>query len=264
MSEYKPKEVEKIEKTWNNHADTYDEWYKTFQGAVEDYVDWELLKRYLPEDKKAKILDAAGGTGRMTLRLAKMGYAVTLCDISPNMLEVTKQKMLREGVSDKVIILECDVCNLRFADESFDFVLCWDGAFEAAKELIRVTKKGGKISVFVVSKWSYAVNDFYEDPDSSLALIESAPSYVEDKEGKYRAVSVQEARNSFEAEGIRVLDIYAVCGWTDVLRIPKEVQNSRDWDEKFFKQTTEMALKLSIEPSVKGMTRHLVLYGEKI
>jgi ubiquinone/menaquinone biosynthesis C-methylase UbiE len=263
MSEYKLKDTEKNKKTWNNHADTYDEWYKSFQGAVEDYVDWELLKRYLPKNKKAKILDAAGGTGRITLRLAKMGYAVTLCDISPNMLEVAKRKMHREGVFDKVKILECDVCNLRFADESFDFVLCWDGAFETARELIRVTKKGGKISVFLVSKWSHAIEEFYGNPGSSLALIESVPGYIEEKKKKYRAVGVEEARNSFEAEGIRVIDIYAVCGWMVVLRIPEEVLKSRDWDEELFKQTSEMALKLSQEPSVKGMARHLVLYGEK-
>ena len=130
-------EVERINKAWNNSANTFDEWYKTFEGAVENYVDWELLKKYLPKNKNAKILDAAGGTGRITLPLAKMGYSVTLCDISPRMLDVAKQKMLREGVSDKVKILKCDIRKLYFADESFDFVLCWDGAMEAAKELIK-------------------------------------------------------------------------------------------------------------------------------
>ncbi len=263
MSRYKPKDVEKAREEWDHCADTYDQWYETFQGAVEDYVDWELLQKYLPKNKKAKVLDAAGGTGRITLRLAKMGYAVTLCDISPGMLAVARQKVLREGVSDKVEILECDVCSLRFGDESFDFVLCWDGAFETTNELIRVTKIGGKISVFMVSKWSCAIDDFYENPGSSLALIESTPGYVEDKQEKCKAVSVEEARRSFEAEGIRVIEIYAVCGWTDVLRIPKEVLKSRDWDDMFFKQTSEMALRLSKEPSVRGMTRHLVLYGER-
>jgi ubiquinone/menaquinone biosynthesis C-methylase UbiE len=53
-----------------------------------------------------------------------MGYSVTLCDISPAMLAVAKQKMLREGVIDKVKILECDIRKLHFDDESFDFMLC--------------------------------------------------------------------------------------------------------------------------------------------
>jgi len=248
---------------WNNRADTYDEWYKTFRGAVDTHVDLALLKKYLPKNKNAKILDAAGGTGRITLPLAKMGYSVTLCDISPAMLAVAKQKMLREGVIDKVKILECDIHKLYFADKSFDFVLCWNGAVEAAKELIRVTKKGGRISIFLVNRCRGALDLFAEEPASALALIKSRTDYFYNHEEKHRAINEEEARKLFGAEGIKVLDIYAVCGWMDVLGIPEKVLNSRDWDQKFFRQTTEMILKLSKEPSVKGMSRHLVLYGEK-
>lgn len=264
MSEQKGEEVERIKKAWNNRADAYDRWYKTFQGAVENYVDWELLREYLPKDKNAKILDAAGGTGRITLPLAKRGYPVSLCDISPGMLAVAKKKMLREGVLHKVKITQCDVRHLPFADASFDFVLCWDGTTEATDELIRVTRKGGRMSIFLHSKWSAAVGNFYKNPESTLASIESPQSYLEDEEGRYRVIGPEEAKNLLEAEGIRVLDIYAVYGWMDVLHIPEGVLESRHWDEQFFNQTTEMVLKLSKEPSVRGVSKHLVLYGEKM
>jgi len=262
MSEHNHRKVERT-KMWK--ASTYDKWYKTFWGAVENFVDWELLKRYLPQDKNARILDAAGGTGRITLPLAKMGYSVTLCDISPGMLDVAKQKILREGVLDKVKILECDIRNLYFAsDESFDFVLCWDGATEVRKELIRVTRKGGRVSLFLLNRCRGAIDLFLENPASALELIKSHSHYIYHHEEKHRVVSEEEARKLFEAEGLRVLDVYGVCGWAEWLNIPKKVLESRKWDERFFKQTTEMVLKLSKEPSVKGMSRHLVLYGEKI
>jgi ubiquinone/menaquinone biosynthesis C-methylase UbiE len=264
MIEDKARNIENVRKRWDEHAEKYDEWYKTFHGAVEHYVDWELLKGYLPKNKRAKILDAAGGTGRMTLPLAKMGYSVTLCDISPGMLNVARQKMLREGVLDKVEILECDVCNLRFGDESFDFVLCWDGEIESAKELIRVTKKGGRISIFLVNKYGAAIGKFPEDPDSALSLLRLESSYVYDEEEKYVAVSVEEARELFEKEGVKVIEIYAVCGMLDLLFIPEKIQKSRSWDEKFFNQVTEMLLRLSKEPSVKGLSKHLAVYGEKM
>ena len=256
--------IESIRKRWNERAKRYDAWYKTFEGAVEHYVDWELLKGYLPKNRDAKILDAAGGTGRITLPLAKMGYSVTLCDISPEMLNVAKRKLLREGISDRVKILECDVCNLPFPDQSFDFVLCWDGMLEAAKELIRVTKRGGKISIFLMNRCRGAIDLFSQDPASALALIKSRSGYIQHGEEKHKAVSPEEARKLFEAEGIRVIDIYAVCGWMDVLPIPEKVLKSGNWDERFFSQVTEMVLRLSKEPSVKGMSRHLVLYGERI
>lgn len=254
----------KARKRWDERAERYDAWYERFEGAVEHDVDWELLTGYLPENREAKILDAAGGTGRITLPLAKMGYSVTLCDISPAMLRVARQKLLGEGVLDKVEVVECDVRRLHFADESFDFVLCWDGdGIQAVKELIRVTKKGGRISIYLTNRCRGAIDLFPEDPASALALITSRSDYIYDDEEKYRAVSEEEARKLLETMGIRVLNIYAVCGWMDVLRIPPEVQESKKWDEGFFGQVTEMMLRLSKEPSVKGMSRHLVLYGEK-
>jgi len=256
-------DIDKIRKMWDERAERYDEWYEAFEGAVEHHVDLELLKRSLPEDRSTKILDAAGGTGRITLPLAKMGYSVTLCDISLGMLDVARGKLRKEGLADKVSILECDVRGLPFQDESFDFLICWDGMIEAAGEFVRVTKKGGKISIFLVNKWSAVINRFYTDPASILTLIESSPTYLEDEEGSHRVVSAEEARELFEGLGIRVLDIYAVCGWMRLLSIPEKVRESRNWDKRFFEQTVKMVTRLCKEPSVSGISRHLVLYGEK-
>jgi len=265
MSEDKSREIKNARETWDKRAHRFDKWYETFKGAAEHHVDWELLKRHLPQDRDAKILDAAGGTGRMTLPLAKMGYSVTLCDISPSMLKVARQKLLREKVLDKVEIFECDVRKLRFADESFDFVLCWDGGSQATEELIRVTKKGGKLSVSLVNRWGNAISEFREDPDSALALFRSKSNYVVHHGEKCMAVSVEEARQLFEKAGVRVIEIYAVYGgMLDLLSVPRKVQESRSWDERFFRQVTEMLLRLSEEPSVKGLSRHLFLYGERI
>jgi ubiquinone/menaquinone biosynthesis C-methylase UbiE len=250
-------------KMWGERAKRYDDWYKAFRGAVEHQVDWELLKGHLPKNRNARVLDAAGGTGRITLPLAKMGYSVTLCDISPEMLEVARQKLRREGVLERVDISECDVRKLRFADESFDLVLCWDGMAEAAKELIRVTKTGGKVSIFLVNRNRSAIDAFPRTPATGLALMQSRSDYIYDEGEKRRLVSAGEARKMFEAEGVRIIDIFAVCGWMDVLSIPEKVQKSRKWDKRFFKQTVEFILELAKDPSIRGMSRHLVLYGEK-
>jgi len=253
-----------MKKLSDEHARRYDEWYETFEGAVEHYVDWELLKGYLPQNRDARILDAAGGTGRMTLPLAKMGYSVTLCDISTGMLNVARQKLLKEGLSEKVEILECDVYKLRFVDESYDFVLCWDGMIGALKELIRVTKKEGKISIFLMNRCRGAIDLFPENTTSALEVFQSRSDYIYHDEEKQRVVNTEEARKLFEAEGIKIIDIYAVCGWLDILPIPEKALKSRNWDEKFFSLVTQMVLRLGKEPSVKGMSRHLVLYGKKI
>ncbi len=263
-SKDRSKEIAAVRRRWDKHAKRYDRWYECFKGAVEHHVDLELLKGHLPRKRGARTLDAAGGTGRITLPLAKMGYSVTLCDISPGMLDVARRKLLKARVLARVEICECDVCNLHFADESFDFVLCWDGGIEAAKELIRVTRIGGGISMFLVNKYGAAISMFRENPDSSLDLLRLRSSRVRDEEEEYIAVGVDEAKKFFKNEGVKVVGIYPVCGMLDLLSIPRRTQESRKWDRKSFHQVTEMLLRLSKEPSVKGLSRHLVLYGERI
>jgi hypothetical protein len=49
MVEDESKDIESVRRMWDEHADTYDEWYETFEGAVEHYVDWKLLEGYLPK-----------------------------------------------------------------------------------------------------------------------------------------------------------------------------------------------------------------------
>jgi ubiquinone/menaquinone biosynthesis C-methylase UbiE len=173
MSEGKSKDAKSIKREWNERSKAYDNWDETFEGRVGRYVDWKLLKSHLPRDKSAKILDAAGGTGVITLPLAKAGYNATLCDISSGMLDVARQKLLKDGVLDKAKITECDVRHLPFSDETFDFVLCWAGPTEALKELVRVTRKKGKISFTVKSRYWASVSKFPKEPELALKLVES-------------------------------------------------------------------------------------------
>jgi hypothetical protein len=54
--ERKYRDAERIRRSWDKHARTFDEWDDTFSGAIQQYVDRELLKRHLPQDRNSKIL----------------------------------------------------------------------------------------------------------------------------------------------------------------------------------------------------------------
>ena len=71
-----------------------------------------------------------------------------------------------------------------------------------------------------------------------------------------------EAKEACRSAGIQPIAVYAVCGWIDLLEIPDDVAKSREWDETFFEQTVRMLLQLCQEPSLQGVPRHLVVYGE--
>jgi ubiquinone/menaquinone biosynthesis C-methylase UbiE len=263
MTEEEPSDEASVRERWNRRARRFDAWYGQFEGAAENAVDWQLLNRYLPRNRKARILDAAGGTGRMTLPLAKLGYSVTLCDFSPGMLAVAREKLLREDLLNRVELVECDVRHLRLPDESFEFVLCWDGTSAALKELIRVTKRGGRVSLFVVNRCGTALRDFRKNPAEALALLRAEPSGASHHDGSHLALSVEEVRIRFEKEDLRVLGVYAVCGLLPLLGLPARVRNARQWNPGFLEQVTEMLVRLSEEPSMQGLSRHLVLYAER-
>jgi SAM-dependent methyltransferase len=254
---------DKLKHAWDDSAATYDNWYLRFEGALDDYIDWEILRRYLPKNTNARILDAACGTGRISARLVKKGFVPDLCDISPAMLDVAGKKMADSGVGNKVRIVECDIRELPFEDKSYDLVICWDGTMEALGELIRVTKKGGIVSIFLVNKWGSVISRYNRNPDEALELIDSQDGHLEDKDGRHRYCSPDEARRLFEDQGIEVIKIYGVCGWADVLGLPEDLQNARQWDEGLFAKTARILLNLCEEPSVMGLTRHLVVYGRK-
>ncbi len=263
MSIEPPEDMERIKERWDERAERYDGYYETFHGAVEQHVEWALLKEHLPEDNRARILDAAGGTGRLALRFARMGYSVALCDLSPGMLGVAKGKMAEAGVSDRVTFVECDVRKLSFPDASFDFVLCWGAGLKAASELARVAKSGATLSMCTANRVGTAIRRFHEDPEHALALLTSRSDHDHDKEERYRVATEEEARGLLARDGIKMTRFYAYDLWRP-LAIPADVLESHDWDERFFAQTAEMMTRLASEPSVCGLSSHGVVYGEKI
>jgi len=106
---------------------------------------WRMIERALPEPG-GTILDAGGGAGRFSLPLAGRGFRVTHLDISPRMIEIAEQEAA--GL-DTIEFCAGDIADLsRFADASFDLVLCLDSPLSfcfrdherALDELVRVCR----------------------------------------------------------------------------------------------------------------------------
>ena len=124
---------------------------------------WRFLKEYLPA--RGLVLDAGGGPGRYTIELARRGYNVVLLDLVAENLERAKEEIGRAGVGTHVKqIVEGSITDLsRFADNSFDAVLCLGGPlshvypeserWKAVSELVRVVKNGVPVFVSVMSRY---------------------------------------------------------------------------------------------------------------
>ena len=103
-----------------------------------------------------KVLDLGCGDGTTALPSAKRGADVLGVDIAANLVVAGNARAKAEGLSN-VRFQEGDACNLEgLADKSFGLVVSIFGAmfapkpFDVAKEMVRVTKPGGRI---VMGNW---------------------------------------------------------------------------------------------------------------
>lgn len=97
------------------------------------------------------LLDVATGTGNAAVPAAQLGARVVGLDIVPELLVVARERATAAGVDAEFI--EGDAEALPFDDATFDRVSSTFGVMfaprqqQAANELVRVTRPGGRIAV---------------------------------------------------------------------------------------------------------------------
>lgn len=97
------------------------------------------------------VLDVAAGNGNATLAAARRYCEVVSTDYVPSLLERGRARASAEGLD--VLFEQADAEKLHYADERFDAVISTFGVMftpnqeQAAAELVRVCKGGGKIGL---------------------------------------------------------------------------------------------------------------------
>ena len=106
--------------------------------------------------KDLKILDLGGGDGTTALPEAELGANVLVVDIASNLVKAGNIRAKTAGLTN-LEFQEGDATDLAdLKDQSFDLVVSIFGAmfaskpYEVAKEMVRVTRRGGRI---VMGNW---------------------------------------------------------------------------------------------------------------
>lgn len=116
----------------------------------------EAFAKSLQVTPSLRVLDLGCGDGTTALPLAGLGAEVVGIDIARNLVDAGNQRAAAAGLT-RLKFQEGDACNLQGVnDHSFDLVVSMFGAmfapkpFDVAKEMVRVTKPGGRI---VMGNW---------------------------------------------------------------------------------------------------------------
>jgi ubiquinone/menaquinone biosynthesis C-methylase UbiE len=116
----------------------------------------EALVQSIPIMPPLRVLDLGCGDGTTAIPLARRGAEVTGIDIARNLVEAGNKRAVEYGLR-QLRFQEGDACNLEgVAADTFDLTVSVFGAMfapkplDVAKEMVRVTKPGGRI---VMGNW---------------------------------------------------------------------------------------------------------------
>ena len=272
-------EIDEIVKSWYREKAQY-EWERLQQDPyhqLEFIITLHFLKKYLP--KTGLVLDAGGGPGRYTIELAKRGYDVILLDLVPELLKIAKEQIKKAGVQNKVKqIVEGSIDDLSmFENETFDAVLCLGGVLnhllderrreKAARELIRVAKKGAPVFVSVISRLGVLRTIFLRFPESLKFCKHhwEVGDYIPGVHGRGFTAAhwflPEELKELFERQGVKILEMAALEGLSSHHReeTNKLYENQENW-----KLWLEILLETCNHPSIIGASEHFLMVAKKI
>ena len=143
-----------VEQMFDNIAPTYDQLNHRLSWDIDRGWRRKAIGQLAPYAPKT-MLDIATGTGDFAILAARMLHPTRLigADISEGMMEIGRQKVMTEGLSDVITFAKEDCLNLSYQDGAFDAVTAAFGIRNFAdldrglSEMCRVLKQGGHLSI---------------------------------------------------------------------------------------------------------------------
>jgi SAM-dependent methyltransferase len=123
--------------------------YERVTNTIRDIHDL-VIERVDPKPGE-RVLDAATGTGAVAILAAKGGANVIGQDLAPVLIETARERAAAEGVTVQFEVGDAEA--MTYGDATFDVVTSTCGVMFApdheaiARELVRVTKRGGRLAL---------------------------------------------------------------------------------------------------------------------
>ncbi|MFA4960143.1 MAG: class I SAM-dependent methyltransferase [Candidatus Pacearchaeota archaeon] len=250
-------------------AENYESNYSSNYWKFYQDITYGNLKKYLPK-KNSLILDAGGGTGFWSRKLAKQNYRLICTDISQKMLDTGVKIAKKEKTSEKIKFLNSDITNMKeFTDNFFDLAIAegdpvgyCENADKAIKELSRVTKKGKYVIISIDSYFSRLNRMVAKQDFKQLGLLESKHK-TSFSDGSYyeHDFTIRELKNLFEKNNLDVIEIIGKLVF--IRSIPREEIEEVLSNKKMYKNLLKLELKYNSEPSIIGLSGHIQIVGKK-
>ncbi len=260
------KSVPAIKKYYNSLSRHYDkgELKEPIVQLIDD-VKMIKLRKFLPKNKKARILDAGGGTGKWAIKLANLGYRnIYLVDISPGMIKEARRKFLDKQLGEKVLLFENNIENMPFDNEFFDFVIAERNVLSVANpkktlpEVFRVMKKGAILYTSLKNYNGIKLHDrlekFYSGKRSKLeGVSETSINFI-----LFKPESIKKL---FKENKLKILKLDSDVTFTSF--VPKNELNEMFSHKEVYDKMIEFELKMTQNQKYLNLGYQLLVFAKK-
>ncbi len=220
----------------------------------------------------SKILDVGAGTGRYSFYFREKGHSVYALEYVPHNLRIIEDKLKAMKFTCNIEAAIGDGRDLsRFADDSFDVVLCMGPLYHlkteedkktCINECLRVLKKGGILAVAYINKYASFIYKFKTDKDfmrdtASKNLINNGSFYGDERDDFY-FTSPQEIVSLLTSDKVEILTNVATDGIGYMLK-----DNIEDLNDEEYQLWLNYHLNTCHEPSLLGYSLHALVVSRK-
>ena len=242
-------------------AEKYANYLKTASGRLRSDLAWENLRRPLPEPARTgRVLDLGGGTGCMSIRLAKLEFQPVLLDSSEEMLQITRMDADANGVATRISFCHADAGQLQelFEAESFGLAICHNVLEFVAnpgaviQSVSRVLRKDGVFSILVRNRAGEVLKTAINSTEWELA-----------KEN----LSAQTAMDSLYGKPVRLfdpVDIVRMLAEANLcvtgqygVRVFSDYLDSPDPDSEAYRKIFDLEFTLGARPPFAAIARYI-------
>jgi S-adenosylmethionine-dependent methyltransferase len=248
---------------FESEAGKYAAYLQTPEGRLRLDLAFANLQEFQPApgSHALRALDLGSGTGATAIRLAALGFQVTLLDRSQPMLDIAQRAALEAGVGAQVTFKLCDASRLLnlFSPQSFDVIVCHnfleyvddpDTVLRDAAHLLQ--NSSSILSLLVRSQAGEVLKAAIQSGD--LVAADNALTAEWGQEslygGKVRMFTLEKIRDLMKAASLSVIAEQGVRVIIDYL--PPRVSRSEDYARIF-----DLERKLGSRPEFVATARYI-------